>query len=117
MIREGVVAYGILRHLVRSTVAVNSPLVRPNSSAVYQYMIDWPIPSRATLLRTEALVGGVIGSSDNGNRDTKCPSARPLAMFWEDTGARSEGTAYAWIATNETVGSTDLCRIIRRSSQ
>ncbi|GFW89056.1 transposable element Tcb1 transposase [Trichonephila clavipes] len=49
-------------------------------------------------------VGGcVIDSTRNGRRDTRCPSARHLAMVREDTGARSEGTTGVWTATNEAV--------------
>ncbi|GFV53227.1 uncharacterized protein TNCV_1065861 [Trichonephila clavipes] len=44
---------------------------------------------------------GVIGSTRNGCRDTRCPSDRCLAMIWEDTGGRSECTACVWIAANE----------------
>ncbi|GFX85674.1 uncharacterized protein TNCV_2470761 [Trichonephila clavipes] len=34
---------------------------------------------------------GVKGSTRNGPRDPKCPSARPLRMVREDTGASIEG--------------------------
>ena len=54
----------------------------------------------------------VIGSTRNGRRDTRCLSARRLAMVREDTGARSEGAACVWIADNEAVGSKCACRTV-----
>ncbi|GFS85793.1 hypothetical protein TNCV_2973361 [Trichonephila clavipes] len=55
---------------------------------------------------------GVSGNTRNGHRDTRCPSARSLAMVREDTGARSESAAYVWTAANEAVGSTRACRMM-----
>ncbi|GFX39697.1 uncharacterized protein TNCV_2104411 [Trichonephila clavipes] len=55
---------------------------------------------------------GTIGSVRNGRRDTRCPSARRLALVREDTGARSEGAACVWTVANEAVGSTRACRMM-----
>ncbi|GFU62201.1 hypothetical protein TNCV_2474321 [Trichonephila clavipes] len=38
-------------------------------------------------------------------------------MILEDTGARSEGAVCVWTATNNVVGSTRACRMMRRSSR
>ncbi|GFW46280.1 uncharacterized protein TNCV_2813751 [Trichonephila clavipes] len=43
---------------------------------------------------------GVKGRTCNGRRDPKCPS-KCLCLFREDTGASSEGSTYAWKATDE----------------
>ncbi|GFV35507.1 uncharacterized protein TNCV_3205381 [Trichonephila clavipes] len=40
--------------------------------------------------------GRVKGSTSNGRRDHKCPSARRLHMVREDTGALNEGATCAW---------------------
>ncbi|GFU09244.1 uncharacterized protein TNCV_1122431 [Trichonephila clavipes] len=47
---------------------------------------------------------GVKGSTRNGRRGPKCPSARCLRMVQEDTGTPSEGATCAWIAVGEAVG-------------
>ncbi|GFT66257.1 uncharacterized protein TNCV_650831 [Trichonephila clavipes] len=44
---------------------------------------------------------GVKGSTRNGRRDSKCPSARCLRMVREDTGAPNEGVTCAWMAADE----------------
>ncbi|GFW09500.1 uncharacterized protein TNCV_3996071 [Trichonephila clavipes] len=49
---------------------------------------------------------GVKGSTRNGHRNSKCPSARHLRMFREDTGAPNEGATRAYMAANEAVGCT-----------
>ncbi|GFT23359.1 uncharacterized protein TNCV_2016441 [Trichonephila clavipes] len=49
---------------------------------------------------------GVKGSTRNGRRDPKCPSARCLRMVPEDTGAPNEDATSAWIAVDEAVGYT-----------
>ncbi|GFV28245.1 uncharacterized protein TNCV_679331 [Trichonephila clavipes] len=49
---------------------------------------------------------GVKGSTRNGRRDYKCPSARCLRMVREDTEAPSEGAICAWIEADEVVGYT-----------
>ncbi|GFT75209.1 transposon Tf2-6 polyprotein [Trichonephila clavipes] len=49
-------------------------------------------------------MGGVKGSTRNGCRDPKCPSARRLSMVREDTGAPSKGATCVWMATDEAVG-------------
>ncbi|GFY12510.1 uncharacterized protein TNCV_1799321 [Trichonephila clavipes] len=46
---------------------------------------------------------GVKGSTRNGHRDPKCPSARHLHMVREDTAAPSEGATCSWMAANEAV--------------
>ncbi|GFU58493.1 hypothetical protein TNCV_697541 [Trichonephila clavipes] len=56
------------------------------------------IPSCVTLLQTEATVGGCHWQRRNGNRNTRCPSARCLAMVQENTGGHSEGAACVWTA-------------------
>ncbi|GFV67050.1 uncharacterized protein TNCV_357351 [Trichonephila clavipes] len=43
---------------------------------------------------------GVKGSTRNGRRDPKCPSARRLRMVRENTGASSEGATLAWMAAD-----------------
>ncbi|GFV92719.1 uncharacterized protein TNCV_1375691 [Trichonephila clavipes] len=60
---------------------------------------------------------GVKGSTRNGNRDPKCPSARHLRMAREDTRAPSEGATCAWIAVDEAVGCTCEFFTMWRSSQ
>ncbi|GFW57743.1 uncharacterized protein TNCV_2926621 [Trichonephila clavipes] len=47
---------------------------------------------------------GVKGSTRNGSRDPKCPSARSLRMVQGDTGAPSENATCAWMAADEAVG-------------
>ncbi|GFT10129.1 uncharacterized protein TNCV_1115611 [Trichonephila clavipes] len=49
---------------------------------------------------------GVKGSTRNGRRDPKCPSARRLRIVQEDICAPSVGTTCAWMAADEAVGST-----------
>ncbi|GFY12457.1 uncharacterized protein TNCV_1798791 [Trichonephila clavipes] len=49
---------------------------------------------------------GVKGSTRNGRHDPKCPSARRLRMFREDTGTPNEGANCTWMAANEAVGCT-----------
>ncbi|GFW09928.1 uncharacterized protein TNCV_4252571 [Trichonephila clavipes] len=44
---------------------------------------------------------GAKGSTRNGSRDPKCPSARRLRMVREDTGAPNEGATCAWMADDE----------------
>ncbi|GFU38988.1 hypothetical protein TNCV_2144351 [Trichonephila clavipes] len=41
---------------------------------------------------TQALMGGLKGSTGNGRLDPKCPSARQIRMVLEDIGASSKGT-------------------------
>ncbi|GFU36286.1 uncharacterized protein TNCV_559241 [Trichonephila clavipes] len=48
----------------------------------------------------------VKGSTRNGRRDTKCPSARSLRMVREDTETPSEGATCALMVTEEAVGCT-----------
>ncbi|GFW31368.1 uncharacterized protein TNCV_2664681 [Trichonephila clavipes] len=47
---------------------------------------------------------GVKGSTRNGHRDSKCPSARHIHIVREDTGAPNEGATCAWRAADEAVG-------------
>ncbi|GFU99771.1 uncharacterized protein TNCV_3840491 [Trichonephila clavipes] len=49
---------------------------------------------------------GVKGSTRNGRRDPKCPSARHLRMVREDTRAPSKGATCAWMTAVEVVGCT-----------
>ncbi|GFX60797.1 uncharacterized protein TNCV_4977731 [Trichonephila clavipes] len=49
---------------------------------------------------------GVKGSTRNGRRDPRCPSAKHLCMVQEDTGAHSEGPTFAWRAADEAAGCT-----------
>ncbi|GFV09496.1 uncharacterized protein TNCV_3158931 [Trichonephila clavipes] len=60
---------------------------------------------------------GVKGSTRNGLRDPKCPSAGRLCMFREDTGARSEGATCVWIAVDEVIGYTRAFLTMWRSSR
>ncbi|GFV25922.1 uncharacterized protein TNCV_2920331 [Trichonephila clavipes] len=60
---------------------------------------------------------GVKGSTRNGRRDPKCPSARRLRMVREDTGAPSEGATGAWMAANEAVGCTRAFLTMWQSSR
>ncbi|GFU26022.1 uncharacterized protein TNCV_5105071 [Trichonephila clavipes] len=60
---------------------------------------------------------GVKGSTCNGHRDHKCPSARRLRMVREDTGAPNEGATCAWIAADEAVGCTRAFFTMWRSSR
>ncbi|GFX53358.1 uncharacterized protein TNCV_2945981 [Trichonephila clavipes] len=47
---------------------------------------------------------GVKGSTRNGRRDPKCPSARRLRMVRENTRAPSEDATSALMAADEAVG-------------
>ncbi|GFV26190.1 uncharacterized protein TNCV_4888211 [Trichonephila clavipes] len=49
-------------------------------------------------------MGGLQGSTRNGHHVPKCPSARHLCMFQEDTGALSESATCAWMAADEAIG-------------
>ncbi|GFY19058.1 uncharacterized protein TNCV_3877461 [Trichonephila clavipes] len=60
---------------------------------------------------------GVKGSIRNGHHDPKCPSSRRLCMVRVDSGASSEGVSYAWMATDESVGSTRAFLTMWRSSR
>ncbi|GFT50590.1 hypothetical protein TNCV_551801 [Trichonephila clavipes] len=55
---------------------------------------------------------GVIGTTLNGCRDTRCPSARRLEMVREDTWVLNKRAAYVWTAVNEAIGSKRACRLI-----
>ncbi|GFX92397.1 uncharacterized protein TNCV_1706731 [Trichonephila clavipes] len=76
-----------------------------------------------SILRSSFLVrgctpdGGVKGSTRNGQRDLKCPSARRLRMVREDTGAPNECATCAWMAANEAVGCMCFFLPMRRSSR
>ncbi|GFX81559.1 histone acetyltransferase p300 [Trichonephila clavipes] len=48
----------------------------------------------------------VNGSTRNGRRDPKCPSARCIHMIREDTGAPNECATCAWMVADEAVGCT-----------
>ncbi|GFV01943.1 uncharacterized protein TNCV_4978941 [Trichonephila clavipes] len=56
---------------------------------------------------------GVKGSTLNGRRSPKCPSARRLRMVREDTGAPNEGATCAWLADDEAVGCTRVFLMMR----
>ncbi|GFY02739.1 uncharacterized protein TNCV_3506191 [Trichonephila clavipes] len=58
----------------------------------------------------------VKGSTRNGRRDPKYPSARQLCMVQVDIGAPSEGATYAWMAADEAVGCTCAFLMMWRSS-
>ncbi|PRD30659.1 UNVERIFIED_CONTAM: hypothetical protein NCL1_25748 [Trichonephila clavipes] len=62
-------------------------------------------------------MGGIKGSTRNGHRDPKCPSARHLRMVREDTRAPSEGPICAWMPADEAVGYTRAFRMMWRSSR
>ncbi|GFX73068.1 uncharacterized protein TNCV_1704701 [Trichonephila clavipes] len=47
---------------------------------------------------------GVKGSTRNGLRDPKCPSARHLRNVREDTGGPNEGVTCSWMVADEAVG-------------
>ncbi|GFV73064.1 uncharacterized protein TNCV_299011 [Trichonephila clavipes] len=49
---------------------------------------------------------GVKGSTRNGCRDPKYPSARRLRTVGEDRGAPSEGANCSWVAADEAAGCT-----------
>ncbi|GFX96591.1 uncharacterized protein TNCV_1442651 [Trichonephila clavipes] len=49
---------------------------------------------------------GVKGSTRNGRRDPKCPTARRLRMVRVDTGAPNEGATCDWMEADEIVGWT-----------
>ncbi|GFX61395.1 uncharacterized protein TNCV_4894391 [Trichonephila clavipes] len=46
----------------------------------------------------------VKGSTHNGCRDPKCPSARLFRTARENTGTPIEGATFAWMAADEAVG-------------
>ncbi|GFT01259.1 uncharacterized protein TNCV_2661951 [Trichonephila clavipes] len=58
---------------------------------------------------------GVKGSTHNGRRDLKCPSARRFCMVQKDTWG-SEGVTCAWMAVDEAVGCTRAFLSMWRSS-
>ncbi|GFU07481.1 uncharacterized protein TNCV_2224771 [Trichonephila clavipes] len=60
---------------------------------------------------------GVKGSTRNGPRDPKCPSARRLLLIREDTGAPNEGATCSWMAADEAVGCTRAFLTMWRSSR
>ncbi|GFW83304.1 uncharacterized protein TNCV_2509441 [Trichonephila clavipes] len=74
-----------------------------------------PVSSCAAPLQTEVSMVRVKGSTCNGRRDPKCPSARRLRMVRKDSGAPSEGIA--WIAAGEAIGYTRAFLTMRRSSR
>ncbi|GFV81947.1 uncharacterized protein TNCV_3151451 [Trichonephila clavipes] len=49
---------------------------------------------------------GVKGSTPNGRRDPKCPSARRLRMVREDTGTIGVDTNCVWMSSDEAIGYT-----------
>ncbi|GFW80477.1 uncharacterized protein TNCV_2415791 [Trichonephila clavipes] len=49
---------------------------------------------------------GVKGSTRNGHRDPKCPSARRLSTVREDTGTTNEDATYASMVADKAVGCT-----------
>ncbi|GFX06468.1 uncharacterized protein TNCV_3017021 [Trichonephila clavipes] len=59
---------------------------------------------------------GINGSTRNGRRVTKCPSAKHLRMVREDTGAPNEGSTCALMAADEAVVCTRAFLMIWRSS-
>ncbi|GFU74611.1 uncharacterized protein TNCV_4900061 [Trichonephila clavipes] len=60
---------------------------------------------------------GVIGSTRNGRRYPKCPSARRLRIVGEGTGVPNEGVTCAWMAADETVSCTRAFLTMWRSSR
>ncbi|GFV50712.1 uncharacterized protein TNCV_2213731 [Trichonephila clavipes] len=60
---------------------------------------------------------GVKGSTSNGWREPKCPSARRLRQVQKDTGAPNEGATCAWMAADEAVGCTRAFITMWRSYQ
>ncbi|GFV73520.1 uncharacterized protein TNCV_1775481 [Trichonephila clavipes] len=60
---------------------------------------------------------GDKGSTRNGRRDPKCPSARRLRMVREDTGALCEGATCDWMVADEAVGCTRAFLTMWRSSR
>ncbi|GFY36353.1 uncharacterized protein TNCV_3450561 [Trichonephila clavipes] len=60
---------------------------------------------------------GVKGSTRNGFRDPKCPSARRIRKAGEDTGAPNKGATCAWMAVDEAVGCMRAFLTMWRSSR
>ncbi|GFW08354.1 uncharacterized protein TNCV_1656681 [Trichonephila clavipes] len=60
---------------------------------------------------------GVKGSTRNGHRDSKCPSARCLRMVREDPRDPSEGATCIWMAADEAVDRTRAFLTMWRSSR
>ncbi|GFX43817.1 uncharacterized protein TNCV_4110961 [Trichonephila clavipes] len=58
---------------------------------------------------------GVKGSTRNLHSDPKCPSARLLRRFREDTGPSNEGTTFAYMTADEAVGCTHAFLTMWRS--
>ncbi|GFY21573.1 uncharacterized protein TNCV_1167181 [Trichonephila clavipes] len=69
------------------------------------------------LVRDTTPNGGVKGSTRNGRRNPKCPSARRIHMVREDTGAPIEGVTCAWMTVAKAVGCTRAFLTMRRSSR
>ncbi|GFU83373.1 uncharacterized protein TNCV_3551241 [Trichonephila clavipes] len=80
-------------------------------SATIQFPRAWHHPKR----RRRWV--GVKGSTRNGCRDPKCPSARPLRMVREDIEAPSKGATCAVMVANEAVGCTRAFLTMWRSSR
>ncbi|GFW37666.1 uncharacterized protein TNCV_415521 [Trichonephila clavipes] len=59
----------------------------------------------------------VKGSTRDGRRDPKCPSARYLRMVREDTGAPNEGVTFVKMAADEAVGCKRAFLTMWRSSR
>ncbi|GFV75338.1 uncharacterized protein TNCV_1481841 [Trichonephila clavipes] len=81
----------------------------------YSAAVQFP---RARLLFKRSHRGdGVKGSTRNGRREPKCPSARRLRRVREDIGAPNEGATCVWMAVDEAVGCTHAFLTMWRSSQ
>ncbi|GFV50794.1 uncharacterized protein TNCV_4237491 [Trichonephila clavipes] len=65
-----------------------------------------PVSSHPSPPTPHSSMGGCKGSTCNGRRDPKCPSARRHRMVQEDTGDPSEGATCAWMMANEAIGCT-----------
>ncbi|GFX89802.1 hypothetical protein TNCV_2246021 [Trichonephila clavipes] len=113
-----------------SIFAVNLPLVRSNSydaqltvpndpryTQLETNLGIGPVSSYAAPLQTDVLICGHQGSTCNGRHDPKCPSARCLCMVQEDTGAPSEGSTCAWMATDEAVGFNEALEYMQQLSE
>ncbi|GFU33425.1 uncharacterized protein TNCV_4362451 [Trichonephila clavipes] len=93
-----------------------NPGVLPSSGARFLLLFHWVSHARHHSKRRRQWVG-VKGSTRNGRRNPKCPSARCLRMIREDRGDPSEGAPCSWMAADEAVGCTRLFSTMWMSSQ
>ncbi|GFW74583.1 uncharacterized protein TNCV_114341 [Trichonephila clavipes] len=114
-------AVGAMCHCKAKTGLRRSPRglhTRTRLSSLLRLNLDWPLktiwfhsaavqsPSAWYHCKRRHRWAGVKGSTRNGRRVPKYPSARRLRMVREDIGTPSEGSTCAWMEADEAVGCT-----------